>query len=130
MAPYAILKGDVLLHLSRLARHTANIGRDARIGLMMCTPEAESDSPLALPRLSLSGRIAPVGESELPEACAAYIRRLPEAEPLFAFPDFRLFRLDVREVHWVGGFGKARSVSRQAWYRMFDNETGHHGDEA
>lgn len=130
MAPYAMQCGDVLLHLSGLARHAANIVRDRRIGLMICTPEAATDSPLALPRLSLSGLVTAIPESGLQRARHTYLQRIPEAEPLFSFPDFRLYYLGVEKIHWVGGFGNARSIPRQAWYEMFDGEPVSGGGEA
>ena len=122
MAPYAIWKGDVLLHLSGLARHTANIGRDPRLGLMICTPETMADSPLALPRISLAGRVAAVAEPQLAEARHAYLQRTPGAEALFTFADFRLYRLAVERIHWVGGFGLARTISRQRWCGLFEGD--------
>lgn len=122
MAPYALQNGDVLLHLSRLARHTSNIVRDARLGLMICTPEIQSDSPLALPRISLEGNVVVVTEEEYAEARRDYLQHIPDAEPLFSFPDFRLFRLDVEKAHWVGGFGMARTISREGWYGLFEGE--------
>ncbi|HXH72764.1 MAG TPA: pyridoxamine 5'-phosphate oxidase family protein [Mariprofundaceae bacterium] len=119
MAPYAVWQGDVLLHLSRLARHTANIARDPRIGLMICTPETMAESPLALPRISLSGIASIVDEQRLAEGRSAYLQRIPDAEALFSFPDFRLFRVDIQHIHWVGGFGMARSIPRQGWRDLF-----------
>jgi len=121
MAPYAIWQGDVLLHLSGLARHTANIRRDPRLGLMICTPETMADSPLALPRISLVGRIAAVAEPQLAEARHAYLHRTPDAESLFTFADFCLYRLAVERIHWVGGFGMARTISRQRWCGLFES---------
>ncbi|MES0372291.1 MAG: pyridoxamine 5'-phosphate oxidase family protein, partial [Mariprofundaceae bacterium] len=45
MAPYAIHQGHILLHLSKLAKHTANIADHPKVGLMLCTPETAADSP-------------------------------------------------------------------------------------
>lgn len=115
MAPYATHQGHILLHLSSLARHTANIDRQASAGLMICTPETAMQSPLALPRLSLQGCISAVAEEGLEAARASYLRRIPEAEALFGFADFRLFCLDPVRIHWVGGFGSARDIPVPAW---------------
>jgi len=118
MAPYAIHQGNILLHLSQLARHTANIESSPAIGLMICTPKTDSSSPLALPRLSLQGEAAPVSIDQLAAAKAVYLKNIPEAEPLFSFGDFRLFQFTPALIHWVGGFGKARKISPQQWHKL------------
>ncbi|MDX8397390.1 MAG: pyridoxamine 5'-phosphate oxidase family protein [Mariprofundaceae bacterium] len=118
MAPFAIYQGHVLLHLSSLAKHTINIERDANIGLMICKPETKTSSPLALPRLSLQGNISIVADDQLVDSKAAYLESIPDAESLFSFADFRLFQLTPRQIHWIGGFGKARKVSLQQWKAM------------
>ena len=119
MAPFSLHRGDVLIHLSRLAQHSRNLQHQHRLGLIICSPETAADSPLALPRVSLKGEAEMlIGQEALP-AWAAYLSRIPEAEPLFSFPDFRLFRVRVAQARWVGGFGKARTLSSQTWYGLF-----------
>ena len=122
MAPYALYGGDILLHLSQLARHTANLVRQPVAGFMICSPEASMDSPLALPRLSLQGRIESLSEDRLTEAGTAYLRSIPEAEPLFGFTDFALYTLHPEKIHWVGGFGSARDIPAAAWQHIAANE--------
>lgn len=122
MAPFALYRGDVLIHLSRLAQHSRNLQRQHHLGLIICTPETAADSPLALPRVSLKGEAEMlIGQQALP-ARAAYLSRIPEAGPLFSFPDFRLFRMRVAQARWVGGFGKARTLSSQTWNGLFAAE--------
>jgi len=118
MAPYALHGGNILLHLSGLAKHFSNIKTSPDIGLMICTPETAGESPLGLPRLSLQGVVAPVSDGLLERAKAVYLARLPDAEPLFAFADFRLFQFEPEHIHWVGGFGKARTVSLAQWRKL------------
>ncbi len=115
MAPYAIHNATILLHLSKLARHTANIDKSSSIGLMICTPETAADSPLALPRLSLQGEVMLIGDLQLEAAKTAYLNAIPDAESLFSFADFRLFQFTPSRIHWVGGFGKARNISLEKW---------------
>ena len=115
MAPYALHGESVLLHLSRLARHTANISEHPSAGFMICTPEKAAASPLALPRLSLQGSVVPVPVDELASAKQTYLHNIPDAEPLFGFADFCLYRLAPEYIHWVGGFGSARSISPATW---------------
>lgn len=115
MAPFAVHEGIILLHLSALARHTANLKRHAQAGFMVCTPETAMGSPLALPRLSLQGEARPLAANDLEAGRATYLLVIPEAEPLFRFGDFRLFGLQPERIQWVGGFGAAHRMSRQQW---------------
>ena len=118
MVPFAICEGYVLLHLSKLAAHTTNIENSASIGLMICTPEARGNSPLALPRLSLQGEVRLVTDEEFETAKLTYLKALPDAEQLFAFTDFSLFQFKPESIHWVGGFGKARKVTLGQWHSI------------
>jgi len=80
------------------------------VGFMICTPETEHQSPLALPRLSMQGRIELVPDELLKVSKAAYVEHIPDAEPLFGFVDFKLFQIIPSDMQWVGGFGSARRI--------------------
>jgi len=115
MAPFAVYQGSIILHLSTLARHTKNIANDHHVGFMICTSETEGRSPLALPRLSIQGKIEPVSDELLKASKAAYIERIPDAEQLFSFADFTLFHITPSHIQWVGGFGSARKIDVESW---------------
>ncbi len=115
MAPFALFQGDILLHLSGLARHTKNLERSSIAGFMICDSERESESPLSMMRVSLQGDVLPVDDAELALAKEAYLRAVPDAGPLFDFADFKLFKLSVTAIYWVGGFGSARELSLSQW---------------
>ncbi len=120
MAPFAMDQGHILLHLSSLARHSKNILNQPDVGFMICTPETEHQSPLALPRLSLQGKIELVPDALLSASKEIYVERIPDAEQLFAFADFRLFQIVPLHIQWVGGFGSARKVSIDTWNKLHD----------
>jgi len=115
MAPFAIYQGNILLHLSSLARHRKNILNQPNVGFMICTPETEMQSPLALPRLNMQGKIELVPDAFLSAGKEAYIERIPDADPLFDFADFKLFQIVLNDMQWVGGFGSARKLSIENW---------------
>ncbi len=115
MAPYAIFQGDIILHLSGLAKHSKNIEKNAHVGFMICTPEHASSSALALARLSFTGILQVVPEQEKHAYQQAYLASIPDAAPLFSFPDFTLYRLNIDTIFWVGGFGQARTLTKQTW---------------
>ncbi len=115
MCPYAVLNGDIVLHLSGLAKHSKNIQGNQNVGLMICAPETADSSPLALARIGFTGKIEPVPQAEQTMYQQVYVQHIPDAKLLFSFSDFTLYRIQVDTVHWVGGFGKARKVPVEAW---------------
>ena len=50
-------------------------------------------------------------------ARACYLAKLPASQPLFGFGDFSLLRLRVDSLRYVGGFGRAHSVSADSLRR-------------
>lgn len=115
MCPYATYHGDIVLHLSALAKHSKNIQNNTNVGFMICTPENPKNSPLSLARLSLTGTIKAVPPKEHAHYQKAYISNIPDAGALFSFPDFTLYHLEVHNIQWIGGFGKARKIPLETW---------------
>ena len=117
MVPYALLpqgRGFVI-HVSRLATHTADMLSNPAVGLLVIAPSAASPSAQALPRASITGK-ARQWASDTPgysEARALYLSRFPESEEMFSFSDFSLFVVGVRSVRFVGGFAQATSVTAE-----------------
>jgi heme iron utilization protein len=107
-APYASLvtvatamDGAPLLLLSRLARHTANVGADPRVSLLL---EAEHErDPLEGARVSLSGTLS---RTEDPAARRRFLAHHPSAEAYAGFADFAFWRLEMSGAHLVAGFGR------------------------
>ncbi len=98
-----------ILHLSALARHTANLLASPVASLVVGQPDVAVEDPQTLARVTLTGTVRPVPReaADYEELRGLYLRRLPTAEPLFGFADFTLFRLRPRQVHYVGGFARA-----------------------
>ncbi len=115
LVPYALLpQGQgFVIHVSRLATHTADMLASPAVGLLVAAPLAASTSPQALPRASIRGD-AQQRASDSPayaHARALYLSRFPQSEEMFAFSDFSLFVIAVRSVRFVGGFAQASSVT-------------------
>jgi len=115
MVPYALLpQGQgFVIHVSRLATHTADMLTNPAVGLLVTAPLAASASPQALPRASIQGR-AQQWADDAPaylQARALYLSRFPRSEEMFTFSDFSLFVIAVRSVRLVGGFAPASSVT-------------------
>jgi len=101
-------RGQPLLLLSALAQHTKNLRADPRACLLVMTPGA--DDPQQAPRAALIGRASEISGSEAEDGRARFLQRHPKAGAYLAL-DFALWRLDVDEVRFVGGFAQAAWVS-------------------
>lgn len=102
-----------LLHLSHLSAHTRNLMADPRASLVVSEPDGGRGDPQTLARLTVLGRVEQLskGSSRYDASRRLYIERLPDSEMLFGFGDFTLFRLAAEEARYVGGFGRAFSLS-------------------
>jgi putative heme iron utilization protein len=106
LMPYAVDGvGRPLLLISTMAVHTQNLQTDPRASLLVVQPpQPGSAEPLAAGRVTLMGEARPVPEAERAQARAAYLGRQPGAGFWADFEDFGLWRLEIREVYFVGGF--------------------------
>jgi hypothetical protein len=103
-------QGCPLLLLSDLAEHTKNIKRDGRASLLFDSTQ-DLVEPLAGPRLTVMGRVAPAAE---PAALAHYVARHPAAEGWARMGDFHLYRLTPTRAHLVAGFGRIAWIEAAA----------------
>ena len=114
MVPFALLPQGrgVVLHVSRLATHTADLLAQPAVGLLVMGPPGSAQTPLALPRASIRGRAqaCPTDAAGYAEARAEYLAKLPDSEELFSFADFSLFVVEVLSLRYVAGFGRAMSL--------------------
>lgn len=114
LVPYALLpegRGFVI-HVSRLATHTADMRATPAVGLLVAAPPGSASSPQELARASVQGRARQLAAEspEHAEARALYLARFPQSEPTFGFSDFSLVVVEPRSVRFVGGFGRAMSI--------------------
>ena len=103
--------GRPLLCLSDLAEHSRNLAADPRASLMVSATGGDAGGdPLALARVTVLGTVVELRDDDRSAALDAYRERHPDAF-YAAFDDFRLYRLDVASVRYVGGFGRMSWVS-------------------
>ncbi len=106
VTPYALAaSGEPVILISGLAEHTRNILADPRVSLFIQDAEA-INNPQAGARLTLMGIAAPVAESEIEDAARRYVARFPEAQQSFQLGDFRLYKIELRQARFIGGFGE------------------------
>lgn len=101
--------GSPVLLISALALHTRNIIADPRVSLMI--DERRSGDPLEGARIMIAGRAERVSDrAALEPIRRRYLLRHPSAATFVDFPDFAFFRIAVREVHLVAGFGRIVTI--------------------
>ncbi len=88
--------------ISNLARHTANLVKDARASIMVDETGALAD-PLQGARVTLCGKAERAAEEGVRRR---FLARHPQASFYADFPDFAFFRLVVEGAHYIGGFGR------------------------
>ena len=102
--PYALdAEGRPLFLISSMAMHTQNLEADARASLLITQPGWTGD-PLAAGRLTLIGAAQRVPSADTSAARAAYLARHERARYWVDFDDFSLWRMDVADLYFVGGF--------------------------
>jgi heme iron utilization protein len=110
LMPYALdARGQPLVLISTMAMHTQNLQADPRASLLVtqagaAVPPQESSEPLAAGRLTLVGEARPLALGDVTEAREAYLARHKQAAYWVDFDDFAFWRLEVRDVYFVGGF--------------------------
>jgi putative heme iron utilization protein len=119
MVPFALAPDGraLVVHVSGLAAHTANMRRDGRVSVLVMEPERPDEMPQALARVTIQGEAREVdgGHPEHGPALEAYLGRFPDAAGLFELPDFGLFLIEVRSARLVGGFAQAVTLSPEAF---------------
>lgn len=97
--------GDPLFVISQLAEHTRNLGGDPRASLLVTEPHVPGNDPLAVGRVTLVGDATVVPEAEQDAAIAVVAARIPAVAGYAGYGDFQCYRMRVRAIRWVGGFG-------------------------
>jgi heme iron utilization protein len=96
--------GSPILLISRLALHTQNILRDARVSLML--DERAAGDPLEGSRIMLAGHAEQASGDQLAILRRRYLNAHPSAEAFVNFKDFSFFRIRPAAAHLVAGFGR------------------------
>ena len=94
--------GRPLLLISAMAMHTQNLQTDPRASLLVTQPDAVE--PLASGRVTLIGEARKLDEPDRAAARTAYLARHANAAYWVDFDDFAFWRLEIRDVYFVGGF--------------------------
>jgi heme iron utilization protein len=103
--------GALLILVSRLSTHTANLEKDGRASVLLAA--TGKGDPLAHPRLTLLGSFVRLGRDHPDEARGRrrFLARHPKSELYAGFADFALWRLKTVSAHLNGGFARAADLT-------------------
>jgi putative heme iron utilization protein len=102
-----------LIHVSRLAWHTQDMGQDPHVALSISETDDGRADPFTLMRISIRGEAVQL-QGNQPGLRAAWLERFPEQEVNFELPDFSFWRIAPREARFVAGFGRIHNLSAAA----------------
>lgn len=109
--------GSPLFFVSLMAEHTQNAERDRRASLLVAEPVADGDDPLAAGRVTLIGDLARVPDEDVTDVRERYLAANPTSAYYIDFGDFAFYRLALRAVRYVGGYGRMSWVDAGAFGR-------------
>ena len=102
----------LILHLSRLARHARNLDAHPLVSLALSEADDGQGDPQQLARLTLQGRMDVIerDDARYEKFKSLYLSRLPDAEMLFQFADFSLYRFVPESGRYVEGFASSHAI--------------------
>jgi hypothetical protein len=104
------LAGNPVFLISKLALHTQNLIADPRASLLFDATDGHAD-PLAGARATAIGRARITTD---PFDRTRMIARHSGAARTADFPDFAFWTLDIERAHYIGGFGRIRTLPAEA----------------
>ena len=114
MVPFAwTTSGVLVVHVSRLASHTADMLAHPRVSMLVVDAASAGVMPQAIARISVAADAERLENEDAAEERDAYIARFPDAEPLLQLGDFSFFAIRPRNVRVIAGFGRATTLSAE-----------------
>lgn len=106
--------GHIYFYISDIAQHAANMVADSRMSLTIYK-ERKSGDQNENARLTIVGDGEPLNGELHDEMLARYVQRFPEAEGYKQAHDFRIWKVEIKRVRYIGGFGKIFWLEKEEW---------------
>jgi putative heme iron utilization protein len=102
----------VLVHASRMSKHGASLAGGGRVGILLHEQDAPDKDPLQIKRATFECEVVALERKSEPWLAGRelYLQRFPDSRITFNLGDFTLYRLELREGLYVGGFGRAVDI--------------------
>lgn len=116
---YAIdTDGIPFIFISDLAQHTKNLTKQPKCSLMVSKIDKEDVSNSA--RITFAGKMKKVtDEKEWKRLREIYLKANPNSETFIDFGDFNFYKLDVKEIQYIGGFGDINWVDPKDYVKGY-----------
>jgi putative heme iron utilization protein len=99
-----------LVHVSRLAWHTQDMGKDPHVAISIAETDDGRADPFTLKRVSIRGRAQQL-ENPQEALQALWLKRFPEQAINFELADFSFWRIVPADARFVAGFGRIHNLS-------------------
>ncbi|MBV1871896.1 MAG: pyridoxamine 5'-phosphate oxidase family protein [Gammaproteobacteria bacterium] len=114
--PYIIdTQGCIVVLISRLAQHTANIKQNPKVSLFVMADTSGDVQNTA--RLSLSCDALALSSQRVDSAAERYYRRFPQSAGYHVELDFDFYELHIKEVGFIKGFGGVCYFDSTLWLK-------------
>lgn len=107
-------EGYIYFYISDIAQHASNMYADSRMSLTVYKTRTSGDQNENA-RLTIVGDGEPMSGSVHDEMLDRYVRRYPEAEGYKQAHDFKMWKVSVKRVRYIGGFGKIFWLEKEEW---------------
>ena len=106
---------SLYVYASDLAEHTKNFTSDPKSCLTIFNITSQNDKQNSS-RLSIMGDFKKVEEKNDIELCQnRFFTFLPESKKYSQTHDFNFYKLDPKEIRWIGGFGEIAWLRDDLW---------------
>lgn len=123
LTPFVVDKnGNPVVFLSDLAQHTENIGKNSKVSIMIY--RANKKDLFNSARITFVGKMVKLNDKEREEIKKVYLKRHPEAESFIDFGDFNFYRLEIQNIHYIGGFGDINWVEVEDYRKNLPKKGG------
>ncbi len=97
-------QGHPLIYISHLAQHTRNIKANPKISLLVSDDNDHDINAGA--RLTLLGMAEELNQQDVEQYAPLFFRRFPESKKYQSAHDFKFYRLQIKYIRYIGGFGQ------------------------
>jgi len=101
---------SLLVHVSKLARHTKGLVDGAPFSALLHEPDGPGADPMALPRLTVRGTVELVAAEERDRVRSCWAERFSSAVLTLELGDFEFRRLRIEGGRLIRGFAQASGV--------------------
>lgn len=107
-------EGHLYFYISDIAQHAANMQADSRMSLTVYTQKDDGDQNENA-RLTVVGDCEPMTGQDHDEMLSRYVLRYPDAKAYEQAHDFKMWKVTIKRVRYIGGFGKIFWLEKDEW---------------